>query len=855
MLFTPRALALLATLTTAQLLFGCAKSEKKPVDLLVSAEAVRAPEKVSESFQVYPVLVRPDMNENRSAIAIAKGSLEKEFLFRSYVISQVPAPLGSSLKTRVVAFRKRGGKIYMLEATKGHSVSEDLPQNLVLAEFPIIEEKNDLISFDFNKGMSHLFVYGDWHASDYSGAYKAEENFATAKVRFSFLESATLSPNNALSIKQIAQVEQDNANLPVEVRYTIHPYMPTEGYKPHDKADFDRMGFFEVAPQIVNRGKELIFATRFNPKKKITFAISANTPADFREAVRDGILYWNKALGKNAIDAIDAPRGAVAPDTMLNVVQWIPNDAMGSAYADAEMDPRTGEILQAQVFLASAFAELGKLRGDIIVKSETPKITLKGFSQSHLCDQRLDKSLLQSLVAMREAGAGDTEILRAAQDYVRLVVAHEIGHTLGLRHNFAGTAESNVNFASYPNLIKKYVATGEVDADTAPSTSVMDYLVFTDSIFIGSKMRSQETKALAYDKAAVDALYFDKKLSAKEIPLFCTDSLADAEHVDCLRFDQGASPFAYAKSMLQDSEKLAAQSVLNRYISAKFSEIDEPIPLEQVELSSTNSIATAILTARNNAFRAMEGNRKLLKIRRQYLKEDESNREEIETAERAHLAADLEKNGGIAAVFAPIHDQLAEKMTTQVQTLLERRSAEFTKEEQSLILNSAQSYFKKLQSAMIEMDLKILSKDKSSGKKIPADALGGEIAKILHARAEKYVFSVSGIEGSTIQLPIFRYPLATRILAANLFDDERSKDLSWALVEQNELADKFVAAWKITTKDISAKTPLHKLPAYVAKWLLENIKVAGALGIPPQALALESKEEKSAPAPQNMQSI
>ena len=51
---------------------------------------------------------------------------------------------------------------------------------------------------------------------------------------------------------------------------------------------------------------------------------SANTPADYVEAVRDGILYWNRAFGTNVVRAEKAPEGVTAPDAEHNVIQWVP---------------------------------------------------------------------------------------------------------------------------------------------------------------------------------------------------------------------------------------------------------------------------------------------------------------------------------------------------------------------------------------------------------------------------------------------------------------------------------------------------------------------------------------------------
>ena len=89
------------------------------------------------------------------------------------------------------------------------------------------------------------------------------------------------------------------------------------------------------------------------------YAISANTPDEYKEAIRSGVLYWNKAFGREVVSVIEAPAGVSAPSFYYNLIQWVDWKDAGYAYADAQMDPRTGEIIHAQIFLTSAFAFSG----------------------------------------------------------------------------------------------------------------------------------------------------------------------------------------------------------------------------------------------------------------------------------------------------------------------------------------------------------------------------------------------------------------------------------------------------------------------------------------------------------------
>lgn len=139
-------------------------------------------------------------------ISIKKEALEKEFLLQGNAISQTTAPTGHAIRSRIVAFRKKNGRLALLEATAGHVVTNELPSALLLAQFPILHETEDLITFDFNAGMNTVLSDGDWHVQNFEGRDYVHSG-SYAKLKNSYVESAALTAENRLVIRQIAQVE------------------------------------------------------------------------------------------------------------------------------------------------------------------------------------------------------------------------------------------------------------------------------------------------------------------------------------------------------------------------------------------------------------------------------------------------------------------------------------------------------------------------------------------------------------------------------------------------------------------------------------------------------------------------
>jgi hypothetical protein len=190
------------------------------------------------------------------------------------------------------------------------------------------------------------------------------------------------------------------------------------------------------------------------PVKPITFWIDRNVPDRYRAAVREGILEWNKAFERigfrNAIVVEQQPDDAEfeTADVRHATVRWFAGTDVGFAIGPSEVDPRTGEILDADVAIPENWSRGDRrfLREDVATAwpAELAKQAAASRQDMRFCSYAtaaLDETqfALELLGDRGEIDADGPEVEAFVMGALKDVVMHEIGHALGLRHNFRGS--------------------------------------------------------------------------------------------------------------------------------------------------------------------------------------------------------------------------------------------------------------------------------------------------------------------------------------------------------------------------------------------------------------------------------
>jgi hypothetical protein len=486
----------------------------------VSAQSAPQIDQVISKLHAFPGFINTyRTNDGKLAMEITGDLFGKDFI----VVVQMAKGIGEDillagfpLVDNMMTFRMRNDKIELVSRNPNFRADSGTPlasmvnlgfSESVYATFPIIarddEKKRYLID------ATYLFV-DDWaNLSDYL-PYVYGVGFGLDRSR-SALASVQGFPRNVeigvdlmfASSGPIPSVNiPDSKTLPISIHYSILQ-LPDEPMKPR-LAD-DRIGYFDTpyldyshqatpseTVRLINRWrleKKDPYAPLSEPVKPIVFYLENTIPTEFRPYIKAGVEEWNKAFEaagfKNAIVAMDEPNDpSFDPgDARYSTIRWVPSIApIFGAIGPSDVDPRSGEILNADILvnadnINAVTGQWQRYVGsseELLSKHEKSMEAARALNPKYagyLCD--IDETLTDQMMMLRYTliadgtiGMNDSIPMEYVGAYLKDTIMHEVGHTLGLRHNFEATTS-----IPYDQLQNKAYA-----AENGISASVMDYL-------------------------------------------------------------------------------------------------------------------------------------------------------------------------------------------------------------------------------------------------------------------------------------------------------------------------------------------------------------------------------------------
>lgn len=182
-------------------------------------------------------------------------------------------------------------------------------------------------------------------------------------------------------------------------------------------------------------------AERSPAVEPIVFYLDPGVPEPVRGALAEGARWWAEAFAaagfEDAFQVRMLPPGAHPLDVRYNVIQWVHRSTRGWSYGGGVIDPRTGEIVKGHV-------NLGSLR------------------------VRQDRLIFEGLLGAGKTGTGAADDpVQLALARLRQLAAHEVGHALGLAHNFAASTFGRASVMDYPAPWVRIGGDGSLDVSQA----------------------------------------------------------------------------------------------------------------------------------------------------------------------------------------------------------------------------------------------------------------------------------------------------------------------------------------------------------------------------------------------------
>lgn len=506
-----------------------------------------------------------DESTGKLHLAIPISKVNEEILY----VSSLQAGIGSNDigldrgqlgTTRIVRFEKHGNKLLLIEPNYDYRATTNNPMETKAVKEAFAESAIWGFTIDSSDDSFHYvdatsFFLRDAHDISRSLARMREGTFRVDASRSAIYAPQTKNFPLNTEIEAILTFTGDATGRylrtvtpssdAVTVRlhhsfvqlpdnsYTPRGYDPRAGFNGRMWADYGTTIDSDLNQRVIARHrleKKNPGAAMSEAVEPIIYYLDPGTPEPIRSALLEGAAWWNQAF--EAAGFIDGFQIKMMPDDVdpmdvrYNVIQWVHRSTRGWSYGASVVDPRTGEIIKGKVTLGSL-----RVRQDYLIANGL----LGAYASTEAKNQAMELALAR----------------------LRQLSAHEVGHTIGLSHNFAASTNNRESVMDYPHPYFEW-KNGAIDVSNAYDVGIGEW----DKIAI--RYGYEEIPEGVEERAHLNGILAEAEQAGLK---YLTDSdarPANSANPDAHLWDNGTNPTEELNRMLDVRSKVLANFAVDR---------------------------------------------------------------------------------------------------------------------------------------------------------------------------------------------------------------------------------------------------------------------------------------------------